>query len=302
MTRVALIGYGAVAAIHARELAAAGATLAAVCGPDEAKARAFAEAHGCGCAVSDLRAACEKAEVAVVASPSALHCEQALEALKCGLPVLVELPACASPEEARRLGAASAKAKLALQCAHTARYAEPYRRLGKWIAEGRLGEIVQVNYFRSIQLKTRSWIDDALLHHTSHPVDLLLHWFGSVRPCGAAAWPRVGPASEASILAQLPSGGPATVAVSYTASLPASRMTVVGSLHTAVTDGFSFLDSDESGASWRGDPKTVYEKAVGEQDREFLGCCRDGRGAIAWSETTQLVDFLAKAVTLCKST
>ena len=45
--RIALIGYGAVAAVHARGLVDAPDTrLVAVIGPDLAKAQAFARTHG----------------------------------------------------------------------------------------------------------------------------------------------------------------------------------------------------------------------------------------------------------------
>ena len=74
-----------------------------------------------------------------------------------------------------------------------------------------------------------------------------------------------------------------TVNVSYTARLPQLAMTVVGSRHTVVTDGFSLIRSDNPAFAREFDADAEYHRAVYEQDRAFL----DG-APTPWSETIAL--------------
>lgn len=122
--RVAISGYGAVAAIHARYLREQdGVQAAAVYGPREEKARAFAEAHGFGRAATSLDDALRDADALVICSPSPQHFAQAEQALDAGVSVLVELPACSSREEAMTLGAKARRRGVVVECAHTDRKA-----------------------------------------------------------------------------------------------------------------------------------------------------------------------------------
>jgi predicted dehydrogenase len=225
----------------------------------------------------------------IVASPSALHYEHALCALERGLHVLVELPPCASAEQSEHLARVAAQSNVVLQCAHTSRYLEPYRRVGNWIRENHLGEIRQINYFRCVLPARRNWIDDALLHHAAHPLDLLLHWFGDLQSVGCAAFPWSAPHRDVSLLARLPNGAPASIAISYSAKKAHSQLSVIGDKHTLVTDGFSFIDSGDSAMTWHGDTAATYERAIAEQDLAFLRCCETGDGGVSWIETTRMM-------------
>jgi predicted dehydrogenase len=287
--RVSIVGYGAVSEIHAQQLRSRGdVQLTAICGPSFEKAAAFAEVHGFERAVTRLEDALDSCDALIVTSPSPCHFEQGKAALQRGVPVLIELPACSSVQEAENLGSLSGESGAVVQCAHTSRYLTPYLRLGWWIEEGRLGVIRQIHYFRCIPPRVRNWTDDAMRHHAAHPLDLFLHWFGEVKPAGFARFPEdsapqdvvlVGHAGETIL----------TIAVSYTARIPEVRMTVIGDRHTVATDGFSYIESDCAEISWQGDGQEVYERAIRDQDRAFLNCCRAGTGGIPWSETSRLI-------------
>jgi 2-hydroxy-4-carboxymuconate semialdehyde hemiacetal dehydrogenase len=288
--RVAILGYGAVAAIHAARMRGrAGVKLTAVYGPNADKARAFAAAHGIATATDSLDDALRNADAAVICSPSARHAEQAACALEAGLHVLVELPACATLAEAEGLAEIAARQPQVLQCAHTSRCLEPYRRLGHAIAQGRLGEIQQIHYVRQIEPRVRSWEDDALRHHAAHPLDLVRLWCGYVRALACAAHPRIGCCRNLSLTGELTHGAPVTVAISYTARLPRVLMTVIGSEHTVETDGFTFLKSDLPDLCGSYDAQRSYESAIEEQDAAFVGCCLGEPGGVAWDETIALV-------------
>jgi len=287
--RLTIIGCGSVAGVHAGRLRSAGLQIAAVCDSTVKKAESFASAHGAERATPDVLSALDGADAVIVASPSALHYEHALCALERGLHVLVELPPCASVEQSEHLEQVAVQSNVVLQCAHTSRYLEPYRRAGDWIRETQLGEIRQVQYFRCVLPARRSWIDDALLHHAAHPLDLFLHWFGSLQPVGCAAFPPAAPHRDVSLLARLPNGAPAGIAISYSAKSAYSRLSVIGDEHTIMTDGFSFIDSGDSVMTWHGDAVASYEQAVTKQDLAFLGCCETGDGGIPWIETTRMM-------------
>lgn len=297
--QIAIVGCGAVAAIHASRLRTAGVCIASVCGSSIEKARSFAAVHGIERAASDLDSALDGADAAIVASPSGVHYQQALRALERKIHVLVELPPCASSGQAENLACLAAESKLVLQCSHTSRYLEPYRRIRSWIRENRLGDIRQIHYLRGVVPSQRSWIDDALLHHAAHPLDIFLDWFGAVQPVGCVALPTAAPHRDVSLLARLPNGAPATIAVSYTAKKSYMRMTLLGERHTVVTDGFSSIESDDSSLLWQGDTTAVYEQAIADQDLEFLACCETRLGGIRWVETMLMARHLEAFQQLC---
>lgn len=290
--QIALVGCGSVAAIHAVRLRTAGVRIASVCGSSLEKARAFAAAHGIEHASADLDSALNGAQAAIIASPSLLHYEQARRALLSGAHVLVELPPCASLAQAEDLAALASESKLVLRCCHTSRYLEPYRRIRQWIAEDVLGEIRQILYFRGIVPLRRSWIDDALLHHAAHPIDLLLDWFAAFDLQACVASPVPGPYRDVNVLARLPNGASATVAVSYTVKRPIATLILIGERHTIITDGFSSVESDQPQLEWRGDGTAVYEEAIARQDLAFLHASEGGGDGIPWEQTMLLMRHL----------
>jgi predicted dehydrogenase len=287
--RVALLGYGAVAEVHAARLRTIGGVrLTAVCGPDIYKARGFAERHGIELAATSLPEATATADAIVVASPTPKHFEHAMQLT---VPALIELPPCASGAEARAIGDHFAARAVLVRCAHTSRYLEPYRRIGAWIRAGQLGAIRQIIYYRHLIPRHRSWSDHALLHHAAHPVDLLLDWFGEIEPAGCAA-PDGDGSATVTLLARLPGRAPASISVSYESSVSASRMMVIGSRKTVATDGFSFIEADEPAFQWRGDSQETYEQAIQDQDGAFVRACRGEAAGELWSETIRLLDLL----------
>ena len=292
--RIALIGYGAVAAVHARGLATApGASLVAVIGPDLAKAQAFARAHGAASAHTDIDQGLAQADAAIVASPSPLHFSQAMACLQRGRHVLVELPAVQSPAEAGQLGDLAASKGCVVRCATTSRYLTPYRLIGGWLAEERLGKVLGIQHWRTIAPRERSWTDDALLHHAAHPIDLLLHWFGGLEPLGCAAAPQAVGAQQVALLARLPGGAPVSMLIAYQARLPSTGLSLICERRMLVTDGFSEIRCDDPDLCWRGDESEEYAGAVARQDRAFLDACRQPDEAEQWPEIQRLAECVA---------
>jgi predicted dehydrogenase len=258
--------------------------LSVVCGPDLAKARAFAETHGFHHAASELEAVIGLMDFGIICSPNQHHYGQALQLLGGGIPVLVELPACGTRTEAHILAGAAGTTLLA--CAHTSRYLQPYQLLYQSICDGTLGTIRQVHYIRHIPRRPRSWTDDALIHHAAHVLDLLLHWFSRVTPSLCLAKPQSEGTQDLILAAVVGDQIHASINISYTSQLPQLAMTVVGCRHTLITDGFSFIRSDVPELERQFDADREYHRAIFEQDRAFLA-----GSPIPWAETIRLAEL-----------
>jgi predicted dehydrogenase len=288
--KIAMIGAGAVASIHAAGLRnIPGVELISVYHPDPDKASRFASIHGIRDVSSSMDQAIASAAVAIICSPSGQHFEQARECLVAGVHTLIELPPCVDASQAQVLGELATKRGITVGCAHTSRYLLPYARIKAGLRNGLIGEVLEVSYVRHHQLSARSWTDNALLHHAAHPIDLLIDWCGGLRAVGCIARPHSSVAQAVSILGQLPNGGPASIVISYASHLQQTRMLVVGTQHTVETDGFSYIHSDLPELRMQAVEQEVYEQAVCNQDMEFLGACQGTCGYVGWTETVKLV-------------
>lgn len=297
--RLAIIGCGAVASIHAAHLAGQpDVELTAVYSPAPERARIFAEEHGAHAVAASVEEAIARADAAIICSPSSRHFDQAEACLRAGRHTLVELPPCGQVREAEELGRIAREQSVLVGCAHTSRYLLPYARIQSAVCSGVLGEIQEINYIRYPQLRPRSWTDDALLHHAAHVIDLALHWCGGLEPLACVAFPRSSSAQSVSLLATLPAGKSLTAAISYGAKLSVSKMVVVGAKHTAETDGFSYVKSDLEKIRFSGDEREVYEGAIAAQDMHFLEACRGKASYIPWSETENLMRMIQRFQTL----
>lgn len=300
--KVSLIGHGAVGSIHVDKLAAEpGVVLWKVFGRKYEKASAFASAHGMKGARRNIGEVVSGADVAIVCSPSELHFQQAYECLDRGVHTLVELPPCFTVAEAESLGELARRRGVVLGCAHTSRFLAPYALIEECVRKELLGPIQEFTYTRHHQLRERSWADNALLHHAAHAIDLVSSWFGGLEPIGCVAVPDSEHAQTVATLSRLPSGGAASVTVSYTSRLPHIRMLLVGEHHTLEAHGFTHLRSDLPDLKFTGDAQEVYEQAIGDQDRAFLRSCQRLGNYVPWEETLQMVRMLDQFQALARA-
>ena len=177
----------------------------------------------------------------------------------------------------------------------------PYLRIRESIRHNVLGTIQEFNYIRHHQLRERSWADNALVHHGAHPVDILLDWCGGLEPRGCVALPDARHAQTVAMLGRLPSGGPATITVTYASKLPHLRMMVVGERHTLETDGFTYLRSDLPDLQFAGDAQQVYEQAIRAQDMGFLRACQGKGNFVPWEETLKMIRIMDRFQALAEA-
>jgi len=291
--RLAMIGYGAVGSIHAAKLSKEDdVQWVSVYGPKQEKAAAFASKHGIQRACGTLAEAVSGADAAIICSPSMNHFEQARECLELGVHTLVEMPPCENAAEAEELARLARQRGVKLGCAHTSRFVAPFARVKKSMESGVLGQIQEINYARYHKLRERGWTDNALLHHSAHPIDLLFYWCGGVEPKGCVALPDVRSPQTVSLLGRLPCGGAATITVTYASRIHHIRMMIVGENHTIETDGFTYANSDLPELEFRGDEQETYEDAIHLQDVEFLRACQGNGNFVGWDETVKVLQTI----------
>lgn len=291
--RVAMIGYGAVASIHAAQLRKEpDVEIVSVYGPKDEKASSFASTHGIPDACGSIAEAVSSADAAIICSPSMAHFEQARDCLEHGVHTLVEMPPCENSAEAVELARIARRRGAKLGCAHTSRFVAPFTRVKKSIESGLLGEIQGINYARYHKLRDRSWKDNALLHHSAHAIDLLFYWCGGIEPKGCVALPDVRLPQTVSALGRLPSGGPVTITVTYASRIHHTRMMIVGDKHTVEIDGFSYANSDLQELAFRGGEQEIYVESIKLQDAEFLRACQGNGNYVSWDETVKVLQAM----------
>lgn len=199
--RFGIIGAGAAAETHARELAkVAGAVLNAVLARDSDKAATFAANYAIPRAFNELTAFLNEGEmdVVIITTPNGLHREYALEAARAGKHVVIEKPLEISVERAQNIIDACRMAGVGLFVIYQRVYSDAARQVAEDIAAGRLGEITLVNIvdnqFRPHRYYTRdAWRGTqalegggCLITQTTHLIDLVQFLLGPVHALYAA--------------------------------------------------------------------------------------------------------------------
>ena len=195
--RVAIVGCGAAAErLHAPALAAlasAGeADVVALCDPDAARAASLAAVFPRAAACTELeRVAAIGPDLAIVASPAALHAAQSSSLLDAGVHVLCEKPVAASTADAARMVAAAERAHRLLAVGLIRRFFPSARLVHDLVASGRFGALESASIletggfhwpFRSAAaFVPRLTPGGILLDLGVHVLDLLAWWFPGVR-------------------------------------------------------------------------------------------------------------------------
>ena len=142
--RIGLLGYGAIAAEHARAMTKLGCSLVAVAGPRLDGAVAFAEAHGVARAYDAVDAVVGAGDIdaIVVASPSGAHAAQTVASLEEGKHVLCEVPLGVSLVETERATRHSVVSERCVMVCQTYRFFDPMLSLREMVAGDVLRHVV----------------------------------------------------------------------------------------------------------------------------------------------------------------
>jgi UDP-N-acetyl-2-amino-2-deoxyglucuronate dehydrogenase len=156
---IGLIGCGDIAPTHAKALqAATGAKLVSCADTVEASAKSLGEEYGVTYTtdVADLIAD-PQVEAVTLATPAFTHADLAEAAAKAGKAVLCEKPLAADLPDADRMIRACAEAGVALATCFPLRYLGAARWIGKLVAAGALGEIIEIRMRNLGEKKETYW-------------------------------------------------------------------------------------------------------------------------------------------------
>src|SRR4051812_24874793 len=113
---------------------------------------------------------------AVIATPSALHAQQALALLERGVAVFCQKPLARTAVETRAIVDAARKADRLLGCDFSYRYTEAMRRVRNCVVEGELGQVYAVDLvFHNAYGPDKPWFRDPKLAGGGCAIDLGIH-------------------------------------------------------------------------------------------------------------------------------
>lgn len=113
---------------------------------------------------------------AVIASPSALHAQQALQLLERGVAVFCQKPLARTAAETAAMIAAARKADRLLGCDFSYRHTEAMRRIRKSVVEGEIGTVHAADLvFHNAYGPDKSWARDPALAGGGCAIDLGTH-------------------------------------------------------------------------------------------------------------------------------
>ena len=186
------IGAGAIAHFHARAVAAAnGGRLVGVVSRRRSSAEDFAREHGMGFASDDVNALLAQPglDAVCITTPSALHLEPALQAIRRGKHLMIEKPIDSTVEGTDHILDTAAKHGVRVGSIFQARFGDAARQLKAALEAGRFGRMVLAScyvkwnrtpeYYTGWKGKLAEDGGGALINQAIHGVDLL-QWFAGM--------------------------------------------------------------------------------------------------------------------------
>lgn len=287
--KLVLVGPGAFGAQHLAALAQIeDVEIISVVGPDQGKARSLADEYCIPHTDLSLEVALERSDVeaVILTSPSNLHATQAMECLRAGKHVAIEIPAGTNWPEIDTLNRLHRRSDLVCSVGHTRRYNPSHQWLKRNIENGTFTlQHLQVQTFFHRRTNTnalgeaRDWTDHLLWHHAAHTVDLFLYQTGeTITYANILAGPEhanLGIAMDLSIQMQSETGKLLTLALSFNHQGPlGTTFRYIGDTGTYIarydelTDG-NGVQIDLSSAD-------KCRSGIELQDRDFIDSIRTG--------------------------
>lgn len=292
--KVLMVGHGAFAQKHMDGIQNIdGVEVTAICGRREDATKEAAEARGIKQWGTDL-GECLKMDVdaVIITSATQVHAAQAIQCLKAGKHVQVEIPMADTLADSRAILAAQQEmndsgANLVAMAGHTRRFNPSHQWIHNKIKAGELKiqqMDVQTYFFRRTNMNAaggvRSWTDHLLWHHACHTVDLFQYQTGeTVKHAHALEGPYhpdLNIAMDMSIGMKTPGGAICTLSLSFNNDGP------LGTFFRYICDNGTYLaryDDLFDGKENQIDVSKVDVSMNGIelQDREFFAAIAEGR-------------------------
>jgi 2-hydroxy-4-carboxymuconate semialdehyde hemiacetal dehydrogenase len=223
----------------------------------------------------------------ILTSPTQVHAKQAIQAMKAGKHVEIEIPIADSLADAERILAVQKETGRVAMGGHTRRFNPSHQWIHKKIQAGELKLqhlVVQTFFFRRTNMnaegKPRSWTDHLLWHHACHTVDLFHYQTGEVSSDVFALQgplhPELKIAMDMSIGLKTVSGAVCTLALSFNNNGP------LGTFFRYICDNGTYIARYDELVDGYDKPVDVSKVDVSTdgielQDREFIAAIEEGR-------------------------
>lgn len=288
--RIAVAGTGAFGMKHLDALAQIDdAEVVALVEPSVDKARAIADERGIGFVTPDLGEALERNDVdaVVLTTPTPMHASQAIQCLRAGKHVEVEIPMCDRLSDGIELVQLQAETGLVAMCGHTRRFNPSHQWVRRRITDDGFGiqqMDVQTYFFRRTNTNAlgepRSWTDHLLWHHAAHTVDLFQYQTGGTvvqaNAIQGPVHPELGIAMDMSIQLKVDTGAILTLSLSFNNDGPfGTFFRYIGDSGTYVARYDDLTDGNDEPIDVSG--VDVSMNGIELQDREFVAAIREGR-------------------------
>ena len=301
--RFAILGCGLIGDIHAQAiLSHPDAELYAMCDVSAERAGDYASRYGARVFTSyDELLADPSVDAVSICTPSGMHADQAIAALRAGKHVLLEKPMALTGRDALRIREAEAESGKLVSVVFQTRYVEDIRYLKSLIEDGRFGTLafcdLYMKYWRDPTYYSESpWrgtfaIDGggALMNQGIHGVDVMHFLFGEAKLIGARVKTLVHDIETedtAAAVVEYPSGALGVIEASTSASPGFSRRIEVNgsrgyavvndsALVKLVLDGVTLVDKSlDTDAGTASDPSRMTCEKHALQIRNFIDAAR----------------------------
>src|SRR3984885_6022591 len=226
-------------------------------------------------------------EAVILATPTQMHADQAVQCLKAGKHVQVEIPMADSLADSERILKAQKETGLIAMAGHTRRFNPSHQWVHKRVKSGEF-KVQQMNvqtyFFRRTNMnaagKPRSWTDHLLWHHACHTVDLFQYQTGElVSDCYAVQGPmhpELKIAMDMGIVLKVPSGAICTLSLSFNNKGPIGTFfRYIGDNGTYLAYYDDLLDGEQKKIDLSG--VAVSMNGIELQDREFFSAIAEKR-------------------------
>ena len=253
------------------------------------KTQAVADKYGIGHVSTDLAdsLALPEVDAVILCTPTQMHAAQAMQCLKAGKHVQVEIPLADKLADAEAVVQLQKDTGLVAMCGHTRRFNPSHQWVHRKIEAGEFNiqqMDVQTYFFRRTNMNAlgqpRSWTDHLLWHHAAHTVDLFAYQCGSpivqANAIQGPIHPELGIAMDMSIQLKAANGAICTLSLSFNNDGPLGTFfRYIGDTGTYIAryDDL-FTGKDEAIDVSKVD---VSMNGIELQDREFFAAIREGR-------------------------
>lgn len=266
-----------------------GVTVTSVVGRRQAAIEQFAKDRGIAHATTDLAESLARDDVdaVILSTPTQMHASQAIQCMKAGKHVLVEIPMSDTLNDARAIVQVQKETGITAMAGHVRRFNPSHQWINNKITTGEIKiqqMDVQTYFFRRENINAagnaRSWTDHLLWHHACHTVDLFQYQTGEnvseVYGVQGPKHPELGIAMDMSIIMKTPKGAICTLSLSFNNDGP------LGTFFRYICDNGTWIARYDDLVDGCEKPIDLSDVAVSSNgieliDREFISAIREGR-------------------------